>query len=57
MRISISEHLLEQGAAMVASMSTADQALDALTRRNPQLDEPIARVAVGAVLGLINSTP
>jgi AcrR family transcriptional regulator len=105
MLVSISEHLLEQGSAIVAGTNTADQALDALTRahvvfaidhpelitvhfrdlvqasqadhhqvrrlqaryvhvwvdvltrRNPQLDEPIARVAVGAVLGLINSTP
>jgi AcrR family transcriptional regulator len=105
MLVSISEHLLEQGSAIVAELSTADQALDALTRahvafaidhpelitvhfrdlvqaseadrhqvrrlqaryvhvwvdvltrRDPQLDDPIARVAVGAVLGLINSTP
>jgi AcrR family transcriptional regulator len=105
MLVSISEHLLEQGAAIVAGTSTPDHALDALTRahvafaidhpelitvhfrdlvqaakadrqqvrrlqsryvriwvevlvgRNPLLDETRARVAVGAVLGLINSTP
>ncbi len=105
MLVSISEHLLEQGSAIVAGTSTADQALDTLTRahvafaidhpelitvhfrdlvqaaevdrqlvrrlqgryvhiwvevltrRDPLLDETIARAAVGAVLGLINSTP
>ena len=105
MLVSISEHLLEQGSAIVAGTSTDDQALDALTRahvafaidhpelimvhfrdlvqvaeadrqqvrrlqsryvhvwvdvltrRDPLLDETVARVAVGAVLGLINSTP
>ncbi len=105
MLVSISEHLLEQGSAIVADTSTAEEALDALTsahvafaighpelitvhfrdlvqasevdrqqvrrlqsryvhlwvevltRHEPVLDETIARVAVGAVLGLINSTP
>jgi AcrR family transcriptional regulator len=105
MLVSISEHLLQQGTAIVAATNTADAALDALTRahvgfaidhpelitvhfrdlvqaseadrqqvrrlqaryvhvwvevlteRDPTLQEPIARAAVGAVLGLINSTP
>jgi AcrR family transcriptional regulator len=105
MLVSISEHLLEQGSSIVATTSTPDQALDALTsahvafaldhpelitvhfrdlvqtaeadrqqvrrlqaryvrvwvdvltQRNPVLAETDARVAVGAMLGLINSTP
>jgi AcrR family transcriptional regulator len=105
MLVSISEHLLQQGTAIVAATNTADDALDALTRahvgfaidhpelitvhfrdlvqaaepdrqqvrrlqaryvhiwvevltaRDPSLEESIARAAVGAVLGLINSTP
>jgi AcrR family transcriptional regulator len=105
MLVSISEHLLEQGSAIVAGTTSADEALDSLTRahvafaidhpelitvhfrdlvraaevdrqqvrrlqsryvrvwvdvlirRNAQLDETRARVAVGAMLGLVNSTP
>jgi AcrR family transcriptional regulator len=105
MLVSISEHLLEQGSAIVAGTGTAEEALDALTRahvafaldhpelitvhfrdlvqaaeadrqqvrrlqaryvrvwidvltrRDPSLDETSARIAGGAVLGLINSTP
>jgi AcrR family transcriptional regulator len=105
MLVSISEHLLEQGSAIVAGTTSVDDALDSLTRahvafaidhpelitvhfrdlvraaevdrqqvrrlqsryvrvwvdvltrRDEQLDETRARIAVGAVLGLINSTP